>query len=268
MNSISLLSLNTFGIPFYLGWERLGRLAKYLDHLPFDLVCLQEIQQNAYLSRLQDGLSSHPYFVFTRNRFAPKGGLFTALSSDCHLVSSSFLPFPNQGQPLSIGFSDWALNKGILIATLEAHQRRFIILNTHLQANYLADWRLSNKQTQIQLDQVNYLVDLADKQPEDAWVVVCGDFNFPRQAPAYQKMLSESALTDAFADDPRPTYQPFPLVAAKWHTSLDYIFYRAPRGDTAEITANILPVSDSSAKLTFQRFLTDHHALVLNIHFS
>ncbi len=35
MNSISLLSLNTFGIPFYLGWERLGRLAKYLDRLDF-----------------------------------------------------------------------------------------------------------------------------------------------------------------------------------------------------------------------------------------
>jgi endonuclease/exonuclease/phosphatase family metal-dependent hydrolase len=268
LDSFSILSLNTFGVPFYLSLNRIRRLSGELNRLAPNLLCLQEIQQNAYLPRLQEGLSSYPNFAFSRNRFAPQGGLFTASTRDCKMISSSFLPFPNQGQPLSIGFSDWALNKGVLITILESHERGFVILNTHLQANYLADWRLSNKQTQIQLDQVNYLTDLTDKQPQDAWVVVCGDFNFPRQAPGYQRMLSQSDLTDAFADDPRPTYLPFPLVSAKWHTSLDYIFYRAPKGDSTEITVDIMPVLDASAKLPFRRFLTDHQALILHLCFN
>jgi endonuclease/exonuclease/phosphatase family metal-dependent hydrolase len=80
---------------------------------------------------------------------------------------------------MSIGFSDWALNKGILLVSLEVGGHSFVVMNTHLQANYLADWRLSNLQTQIQLDQVNYVVELVDAQPKEAWVIVCGDFNFP-----------------------------------------------------------------------------------------
>ena len=139
------------------------------------------------------------------------------------------------------------------------------MMNTHLQANYLGDWRSSNRQTKIQLDQVTYLVELIHTQPKDVWVIVCGDFNFPRQSPAYQHMFSYSGLTDALADDPRSTYQPFPLVSAKWRTSLDYIYYRAPAGETAHVTADIIPVVNSVAKRPFQRFLTDHHALILSI---
>ena len=45
-----------------------------------------------------------------------------------------------------------------------------------------------------------------------ASVIVCGDFNFPRQSPAYQQMISQSGLIDALSSDPRPTYLPFPLV--------------------------------------------------------
>jgi hypothetical protein len=51
-----------------------------------------------------------------------------------------------------------------------------------------------------------------------------------------------------------------------WHTSLDYLFYRAPTSATDEVTSDIIPVKDSTAKLPFQRFLTDHNALTLTIH--
>ncbi len=166
---------------------------------------------------------------------------------------------------MSIGFSDWALNKGALLVNLEFHEHRFVILNTHLQANYRGNWQLSNEQTQIQLDQVKDLVKLIHAQPADTWVIVCGDFNFPRQSPAYQEMIAQSGMTDALADDPRHTYRPFPLVSRKWQTSLDYIFYRIPTGETAAVAADILSIENASAVLPFQRFLTDHHALTLNI---
>jgi endonuclease/exonuclease/phosphatase family metal-dependent hydrolase len=265
MALFSLISLNTFGVPFYLSSRRIKRLTAELERLAPTIVCLQEIQQNIYVPLLQQGLTAYPHSIFFRNRFAPKGGLFTASVSDCPLRQSTFFPFPNQGRLLSIGFSDWALNKGVLLVELEVDGHCFVVMNTHLQANYMADWRRSNLQTQIQLDQVNYLVELVHEQPKDAWVIVCGDFNFPRQSPAYPQMISQSGLIDALASDPRPTYQPFPLVPGKWMTSLDYIFYRRPAGEDLEVRADILPVVYSSAQRPVQRFLTDHQALSLNI---
>jgi endonuclease/exonuclease/phosphatase family metal-dependent hydrolase len=166
---------------------------------------------------------------------------------------------------LSIGFSDWALNKGVLLVKLEVEGQCFVVMNTHLQANYLADWRRSNLQTQIQLDQVKYVAELVHAQPKDAWVIVCGDFNFPHQSPAYPEMISQSGLIDALSGDPRPTYQPFPLVPGKWMTSLDYIFYRMPVGEALEVRADIIPMVYSFGQRASQRFLTDHQALSLNI---
>jgi endonuclease/exonuclease/phosphatase family metal-dependent hydrolase len=265
MSLFSLLSLNTFGVPFYLSSRRIKRLTAELNRLAPTVICLQEIQQNAYLPLLQQGLATYSHSAFFRNRFAPKGGLFTASVSDCSLMQSAFFPYPNQGRLMSIGFSDWALNKGVLLVKLEVDGHCFVVMNTHLQANYLGDWRLSNPQTQIQLDQVNYLVELVHAQPKDAWVIVCGDFNFPRQTPAYRQMILQSRLMDALSGDPRPTYLPFPLVPVKWLTSLDYVFYRAPAGKALNVSADIIPVVNSSAQRPLQRFLTDHQALRLNI---
>ena len=265
MAEFSLLTLNTFGIPFFISHPRIKRIAVKLNQLAPSVLCLQEIQQNAYLTPLRDHLTHYSHFAYFHNFIAPKGGLFTATASTVQVVMSNFFPYPNQGRPISIGFSDWALNKGVLVVHLQVNECSYVIMNTHLQANYLADWRPSNTQTKIQLDQVNYLAELARAQPDDAWVIVCGDFNFPHVAPAYELMVSQSGLTDPLLDDPRPTYQPFPLVSARWQTSLDYIFYRKPKGETIEVTADIIPIENSSARWSFQRFLTDHHALTLTI---
>ena len=265
MLEFSLLTLNTFGIPFFISHPRIKRMAVKLNQLAPSVLCLQEVQQNFYLAALQNNLTAYSQFAYFHNFIAPKGGLFTASASSAPMVMSNFYPYPNQGHPISIGFSDWALNKGVLMVRVEIHGTSFVIMNTHLQANYLADWRPSNTQTKIQLDQVTYLSELARSQPKDAWVIVCGDFNFPRIAPAYELMVSQSGLADALIDDPRPTYQPFPLVSARWQTSLDYIFYRRPEGETKAVTADIIPMVNSTAQWWFQRFLTDHHALTINI---
>jgi endonuclease/exonuclease/phosphatase family metal-dependent hydrolase len=265
MALFSLLSLNSFGVPFYLSLSRIRRLTAELNRLAPSIICLQEVQQNAYLPLLRHGLKDYPNLAFFRNRLAPKGGLFTASVSACPVVKSGFYPFPNQGRPLSIGFSDWALNKGVLQVSLEVQEHRIVVMNTHLQANYRGDWRASNSQTQIQLDQVQYLVELIQAQPKDAWVIVCGDFNFPRQSPAYQLMITQSGLTDALAEDPRPTYRPFPLVPAKWLIPLDYLFYRIPEGKASNVIVDIVPMVNSAGRWYFQRFLTDHNALMLKV---
>jgi hypothetical protein len=78
-------------------------------------------------------------------------------------------------------------------------------------------------------------------------------------------MISISGLTDVLADDTRPTYLPFPLISKKWKTTLDYIFYRVPAGEYFNISADIIPVVNSFARRHSRRFLTDHHALLINI---
>jgi endonuclease/exonuclease/phosphatase family metal-dependent hydrolase len=262
MPAFSLLSLNTFGIPFFLSLGRIKRLASELNRVSPTIVCLQEIQQNIYVPLLEKHLTEYSHLASFRHSYAPKGGLFTASIVS---GSSEFHPFPNRGKPASIGFADWALYKGVLMTTLEIEGQRVVVMNTHLQANYLGNWDLSNEQARIELDQVRFLAELARVQPANAWVFACGDFNFPRATPPYDWMVAESDLTDPLADDPRPTYRPFPLVSAKWQMSLDYFFYRRPAGDQTPVRADIVPIENSTAGWYFQRFLTDHHALVLNI---
>jgi endonuclease/exonuclease/phosphatase family metal-dependent hydrolase len=267
MSEFSLLSLNTFGVPFYLGYRRLERIAAEVTTLAPSVLCLQEIQQNAYLALLQRELPGYAYLAYFRNRFAPQGGLFTASLSSCPITSSEFYPFPNRGAWFSLGFADRALHKGVLGVNLAIQGQPVIVLNTHLQANYAGDWRPTNRQASIQLEQAQTLAELARGQPADAWVFLCGDFNFPRQSLAYQQLLAQSGLTDPLAGDPRPTYQPLPLVPAKWSLALDYALYRAPGGEGggAEVRADILPIVNTKARRPAQRFLTDHHALRLSI---
>ena len=262
MPSFSLLSLNTFGIPFFLSLSRIRRLASELNRVGPTVVCLQEIQQNVYLPLLERHLSEYSHLGSFRNRFAPKGGLFTASTLS---ASSEFYPFPNRGKPLSLGFADWALYKGVLLTRLDIGGHQVVVMNTHLQANDRGNWDPSNLQTRIELDQVRFLAGLARAQPADSWVFACGDFNFPRQTRPYELMMTDSGLTDAHASDPRPTYRPFPLVPSKWNLSLDYFFYRKPEGVLTPVAADIVPIEDSSTGWYFQRFLTDHYALVLNI---
>jgi Endonuclease/Exonuclease/phosphatase family len=265
MPKFSLLSLNSFGIPFYVSTGRLRRMSAELNRITPTVICLQEIQHNFYLSVLTRELTAYSNFAFFRNRLAPKGGLFIALTPTCKVINSQFYPYPNQGKPFSIGFSDWWLNKGVLMVNLETYGHKSIVMNTHLQANYLADWRPTNLQTRIQLDQVKYLSELVNGQPKDASVIVCGDFNFPRHTLAYQQMVTLSGLSDMLINDPRPTYQPFPLVSAKWRTTLDFVFYRNPDGESFDLSTDILPIENTSVQNPIRRFLTDHHALLLNI---
>jgi endonuclease/exonuclease/phosphatase family metal-dependent hydrolase len=265
MASFSLLSLNTFGVPFYLSLTRIKRLAAELSRLAPTVICLQEVQQNAYLPILQRALAEYPHAAFYRNRFAPKGGLFTASVSDCPLVSSLFYPFPNRGKWLSVGFADRALNKGVLVVELEVQDRRVIVMNTHLQANYAGNWLPENPQALIQMDQVKALAELAHSQPDDALVFLCGDFNFPRHTPVYDWFVEHSGMIDSLAEDPRPTYQPFPLVPSRWKIALDYFFYRTPPEGGWNVAADIIPIVNTSARQPIRRFLTDHNALLLKI---
>ncbi len=267
MPKFSLLTLNSYGIPFYLGYSRLKRLAGELNRMTPSILCLQEIQQNAYPAVLKAGLTAYSNFIYEENVYAPKGGLYTALSPDCTVTRSEFVPFSNRGRLVSVGFSDWALEKGVLLVDLDFCGRRVIVLNTHLHANYFGDWRINNNHTRIQFDQVNHLIEIVQSQPKDALLIVCGDFNYPRNSLLYDRMMSQSGLADALYGDPRPTYVGYPILPKidKLRLTLDYIYYRVPVDEHVDIKADILAIEDSSAKRPLRRFITDHQALTLTI---
>jgi len=261
----SLLSLNTFGIPFFLSWGRLIRLAKHLERLSPSIICLQEIQQNAYTPLLTRYLPTYPHQAVFPHIYAPKGGL--GIFSRVPLTHKRFEPYLDRGLRYFITVADWALFKGVLVGQLQIEGVDIFILNTHMNANYGGNWHPKNSLGLVQLTQVQKISDLLEKIPREALVILCGDFNFPRESYLYEELIVKSGLTDPLRDDPRPTYRPFPLVSSRWKTSLDYILYRLPQGKNFEIQADIIAVEDSSQRNSFRRFLTDHCALQLNIDF-
>ena len=263
MSEFSLLSLNTFGIPFYLGWGRLVRLTRELDRLRVTAICLQEVQQNAYAPLVQRGLASYPHHIFERHRYAPKGGL--AVFSRLPLAHHRFDVYQDRGAWHSISFADWALYKGILSVHLAVDDLQIIVLNTHLNANYTGAWHRENPLARIQTRQVEQLIRAIRSISNEALVIVCGDLNFPRASFLYEDLIIGGGLVDPMVDDQRSTYRPFPLVPSKWKISLDYVLYRPPVQQNVHVQADLLEIEDSAKRHPVQRFLTDHNALVLKI---
>ena len=263
VHEFSLLSLNTFGIPFFLSWGRLVRLASELKQLGSTVICLQEIQQNAYAPLLVRHLPTYPHRAIFPHVYAPKGGL--GIFSRASLICQRFEPYLDRGLRFLITFADWALFKGVLVVRLQMDGLDIFVLNTHMNANYSGDWHHQNPLALVQLRQVQKLSALLEDIPTEALTILCGDLNFPRTSFLYEELVTQNGLSDPLRDDPRPTYRPFPLVPSKWKTSLDYILYRLPQGKDFKVQADILPVEDSSQKSATRRFLTDHCALTLNV---
>lgn len=264
MSDFSLLSLNTFGLPLFLGWNRLARMMRLLDRMPVSVMCFQEIQQKAYIRLLLRNLPDFPHSAYEHSWFAPKGGLFTA--GRIPLGESHFVPYANRGKPLSPGIADWALNKGVLISTFQVAGQPIVVMNTHVHANYGGNWDPSNAMARIQSDQMQHLAQLVNEQPADTMVIVCGDFNFPRGTFLYDKLVNEGGLIDPLAEDERPTYRPFPLIPTdKWSIPIDFVLVRPPANSRLSLEADISHIQDADRLIPYLRFLTDHNALILNV---
>lgn len=264
MLEFSLLTLNTFGLPLFLGWNRLTRLTRQLDQYGASVICLQEIQQNAYVPLLARCLPDYPHRAYETSIFAPKGGLFTA--ARIALEESYFVAYQNRGRALSAGFADWALNKGVLLSRTHVKEHAIIVMNTHLHANYAGNWDPNHSMARIQRAQIQHLAEMVNEQPREALVIVCGDFNFPRGTFLYQELLQASQLEDPLAHDSRPTYRPFRVLPSeKWSIPIDFIFFRRPQWHSLEIEADIVHIEDASRPFPHQRFLTDHNALTLHV---
>jgi hypothetical protein len=262
-HEFSILSLNTFGVPFYLSWGRLTRLARILNRYENTVICLQEVQQNAYVPLLSRHLKGYLYQAVCPHIYAPKGGLGTYSKEPISRIR--FVPYTDRGLRWLVTFSDWALYKGILVTRVRIGPACIWILNTHMNANYTGVWSRSNVLARVQMSQVRQLIDLVKTLPGEDYLIVCGDLNFPRSAFLYDELIAGGGLIDPLREDPRPTYRRLPLTPPKWDMTLDYLLVRIPPGKNPVLEADVLDLEDESQKNPVRRFLTDHRALVLRI---
>ncbi len=263
MGEFSLLSLNTFGIPFFLSLGRLKRLARQLDQLPVTAICLQEVQQNEYAPLIKNGLTTFTNHIYQKHTYAPEGGL--AVYSRLPAVQSNFEVYRDRGRMFSIGFADWALYKGILSVTFDVNGMPVIVMNTHLNANYSGVWHPANPLAQVELSQVRQLSQAIGSSPEESLIIICGDMNFPRTSFLYEELVKENNLIDPLFEDLRPTYRPFPLVPLKWKVPLDFVLIRKPANRQVQFEAEIIEIEDKAKKYPVQRFLSDHNALMVSV---
>lgn len=263
MPALSLLSYNCFGVPTPSARRRLLALARELAARADDVVCLQEVQAHAY-SRLLTAAcaASHPYHSAVPFVYAPKGGLLTL--SRAPIEAQEFVLFRARDVVAAPALMDWALHKGVLLTRLRAAGLPIALLNTHLSANYSADWSRENRYARVEWRQLEQLAGLVRAQPPEALVLVAGDFNIPRGSWLYREFLAASGLADPLAGDLRPSHRTPPGIPAHLARPIDYALLRAPSADLRAESAYRL---DAPLALGARRvgFLSDHNAVELRL---
>ncbi len=238
MKTFSLLTFNCFGTPGIRTSARLGRLAQKLNQSSYSMVCLQEVQTNRYRSFLTSACGDqYPEQAYQPFIHAPKGGLMTL--SQHPLVRQEFILFQKRGLWYTPAVTDWILHKGILVTETRVADLPIIILNTHLTANYTADWRSTNIFARQERREIEQVAAVVNAQPTDALVIVCGDFNIPRGTWLYDLLLSSTDLVDPMRGDTRPTFRPFRGMGSRYAVAIDYALYRAPSTLKPEIDSRL-----------------------------
>ena len=230
--TFSLLTLNCFGGSNWSVARRLPTVMRELERLAPHVVCLQEVQSPLAL-RLFTAASTH----FSTHAFLPGlrfpfGALFTLAHGP--IGAHHFIRYHDEGRWLGPTFMDRLTRKGVLVTHLQRTPLPITVLNTHLLANYGANWGVDNRAALAQQRQLGQLAEIVRNQPQDTLVLVAGDFNIPRGCWLYEEFIARSGLTDALAGDERPTYRPFPGVPARYALPIDFVFLRAPAGLTVE----------------------------------
>jgi endonuclease/exonuclease/phosphatase family metal-dependent hydrolase len=235
MGTFSLLTLNCFGAPGIRTNARLRQLAQKLNESAYSMVCLQEVQAHRYRSLLANACSaSYPEQAYQHFVHAPKGGLLTL--SRHEIVEKQFVLFRERGLWYTPAVTDWILHKGILITQIRLADLPVVVLNTHLTANYMADWRYGNMFAKQEHREILQIAAAVNEQPDDALVIVCGDFNIPRGNWMYDMLLESTGLIDPLSGDERPTFRPHRGMGSRFAVAIDFTLFRPP--DTIRISAN------------------------------
>lgn len=260
MATLSLLTFNTFAI---INWDtpfRVSALAMELDKLEAQVVCLQEIHQHIFRRTLTAATPYHVDAVHAPKRGRPRGGLLTL--SRLPVLKHHYVPFVEQGRWYHLELMDRLLEKGILVTQYEVAGLPVIVLNTHIIANYAADYGRTGRPALRQQSQLRQLASDIQALPADALIMLVGDFNLPRDSWLYEEFLEASGMEDTLAGDRRPTYRPLPGVPAHYALPIDFVFIRRPQNLHLTTTSDLC--LDRPVKLVgnYHNFLSDHLGII------
>lgn len=262
MNTFSLLTFNCFGVPGPATHRRLLALANELNQSETTVVCLQEVQAQPYRTLLTRAATSYPHVAFEPYFHAPKGGLLTLARMP--IATRSFELYRDRGQWYSPALADVALAKGVLQTSFDLAGLKIIVLNTHLSANYRGNWANDNSYTRTEHNQLVQLAEIVSRQPAEALVIACGDFNVPRESTLYHDFVRDSGMIDPMAGDTRPTYRPLPGLPARFALPIDFTFVRLPQQTAVEIASD-LRFAERVALGKGHAYLSDHIGLELRV---
>ncbi len=261
--AFSLLTFNCFGGPSWTTPRRLRTFARELEQLAPEIVCLQEVQTNLALRlllRISTEYTNHAYLPGLR---APLGSILTLARTPVNVPH--FIRYENQGTWFGPTVMDQLTQKGMLISHLQHAGLPITVINTHLVANYGANWRPDSRAAQIQQRQLRQLATVVHNQPSEALVLVAGDFNLPRGSWLYDEFLALTGMHDPLDGDERPTYRPFPGVPVRYALPIDFVFVRTP----PSLIVQIEPDFCFPTKIPYvgggQGYLSDHLGIRVTI---
>ncbi|MDQ3248986.1 MAG: endonuclease/exonuclease/phosphatase family protein [Chloroflexota bacterium] len=261
--SFSLLTFNCFGGLNWTTPRRLLALARELAQYEPTVACFQEVETHAARRLLLRACTSHPEQVFIPGRRAPLGSLLTLAQTP--LGTPQFVRYLNQGAWYSPTLMDRLTQKGALITQLQVGDVPVVMINTHLVANYGANWRPDSRAARDQQSQLRQLASLVRDQPPTALVLVAGDFNIPRGGWLYDEFLMLSGLHDPLAGDERPTYRPFPGVPARYALPIDFVFVRPPAHLPIQTEATLCFGERVALVGGGQSYLSDHLGVLVTL---
>jgi endonuclease/exonuclease/phosphatase (EEP) superfamily protein YafD len=157
---------------------------------------------------------------------------------------------------------DRMLDKGILATHYEVGGLPIIALNTHIMANYAADYGRKGRPALRQMSQLHQLAKTVRELPSDAFIVLVGDFNLPRGSWLYEEFLDVSGLQDTLAGDSRPTYRPLPGISANYALPIDFVFVRRPESLKMRIDSTLCLDKQVHLIGKYNNFLSDHLGII------
>ena len=261
--SFSLLTLNCFGGYLPNTARRLLALAHELERRTDQVVCLQEIQRNAYLRLLLRACHSYPFHAYEPYFRCPKGGLLTL--SRLAIKNKQFISYTDRGLWYTPMIMDNLLYKGMLIMEMEWEDMPLVVINTHLLANYIGDWEWHGRHAQVEEKQLRQLAATVKTQPTEALVVVAGDFNIPRGSRLYQDFLALSGLEDPLAEDTRPTHRPPLGVPAQYALPIDYVLVRMPENRALKLHCDLYFTEKQGLYGRHHGYISDHNGIGIQI---
>ena len=239
MAELTIVTINCLGLPVPLPGlrRRLSALGTALASLDADVACLQEVGQWRHLPLLRHDEERWPHALSILHPYAPKGGL--VILSRLPVSDPAYFPFQERGGVISLHATERHQAKGVLRTTVAVAGRSFIVLNTHLAANYNAQWSYTNPYAKVERAQLRELATFVGAVPEATPVIVAGDFNVPRGSWLYHEFRVAAKVIDPLEQATAPTYRPLPGMPVRAAQALDHILLRLPEDGTFNVESEL-----------------------------